>query len=167
MEKSQTIRFQNEHGKFRLTAFVDGIRQCLLIQSETPLPEVPLVRVHSSCVTSEVLGMLDCDCSQQLRVAFKRIHDEGGLILYSEAEGRGAGIIPKLNALRAEATTGIDSHAAYVSFGLKPDSRDYSLEAEILKSSGINEIRLLTNNMDKVRQLSRNGLNVIRVGFQL
>lgn len=122
---------------------------------------LPLIRIHSQCVTGEVLGSLRCDCGQQLEIALSMIASErAGMIIYEEQEGRGIGLMAKLRAYELQ-DNGCDTVEANQRLGFKSDYRDYRLPAAILRQFGITKARLLTNNPDKVRALEIAGIDVI------
>jgi GTP cyclohydrolase II len=122
---------------------------------------VPLLRIHSQCFTGEVLGSLRCDCNGQLEMAMKAIATEGrGLVIYEYQEGRGIGLMAKLQAYELQ-DAGIDTVQANHALGFKGDSRDFSLPAAILHDFGIKRIRLLTNNPHKAVALSDAGIEVV------
>jgi GTP cyclohydrolase II len=120
---------------------------------------VPLVRIHSECLTGEVFGSLRCDCGLQLNDAIERIGREGGFIVYLRQEGRGIGLYHKLAAYRLQ-DEGLDTFAANRHLGFEDDLREYSSAAKMLKAVDVSQIRLITNNPDKVRQLEENGVCV-------
>ena len=121
----------------------------------------PLVRVHSQCLTGDVFGSLRCDCQQQLEMALTMIAGEGaGILIYEQQEGRGIGLMPKLQAYELQ-DAGLDTVQANERLGFKPDHREFVLPAEILKSLGVSRARLLSNNPEKVLALERAGVKVI------
>lgn len=121
----------------------------------------PLVRIHSQCLTGDVFGSLRCDCRQQLEMALAMIATNGaGVLVYEHQEGRGIGLMAKLQAYELQ-DQGRDTVEANVELGFKPDLREYALPVEILKSLGIKQLKLLSNNPDKVRALEVAGINVI------
>ncbi len=122
---------------------------------------VPLLRIHSQCFTGEVLGSLRCDCHGQLEMAMRTIAEEGrGLVIYDYQEGRGIGLMAKLQAYELQ-DAGIDTIEANHALGFKADFRDFSLAAAILHDLRIPRVRLLTNNPRKVRALSDAGIEVV------
>ena len=121
----------------------------------------PLLRIHSQCFTGEVLGSLRCDCNGQLEMAMKAIAAEGrGLVIYEYQEGRGIGLMAKLQAYELQ-DVGIDTVQANHALGFKGDCRDFSLPAAILHDLGIKRVRLLTNNPRKVVALADAGIEVV------
>jgi GTP cyclohydrolase II len=123
--------------------------------------EAPLLRIHSQCFTGEVLGSLRCDCRDQLEIAMQAIAGEGrGLVIYEYQEGRGIGLMAKLEAYELQ-DSGIDTVEANHALGFKADCRDFSLSAAILRDLGIKRVRLLSNNPRKANALARNGIEVV------
>jgi GTP cyclohydrolase II len=121
----------------------------------------PLVRIHSQCLTGDVFGSLRCDCRQQLELALALIASEGaGILIYEQQEGRGIGLMPKLQAYELQ-DSGLDTVEANERLGFKADHREFALPAEILKSLGVGQVRLLSNNPDKVAALERAGIEVV------
>ena len=120
----------------------------------------PLVRIHSQCLTGDVFGSLRCDCRQQLEMALSMITEEGaGILIYEQQEGRGIGLMPKLQAYELQ-DSGLDTVEANEQLGFKADHREFALPAEILKTLGVRQVRLLSNNPDKVAALERAGIRV-------
>ncbi len=123
--------------------------------------QAPLVRIHSQCLTGDVFGSLRCDCRQQLEMALSLIAGEGaGILIYEQQEGRGIGLMPKLQAYELQ-DSGLDTVEANERLGFRADHREFELPAEILKSLGVKQVRLLSNNPDKVAALERAGIAVI------
>jgi GTP cyclohydrolase II len=120
----------------------------------------PLVRIHSQCLTGDVFGSLRCDCRQQLEMALGMIAEQGtGILIYEQQEGRGIGLMPKLQAYELQ-DQGLDTVEANEKLGFKADHREFVLPAEILKALQISKVRLLSNNPDKVAALERAGIKV-------
>ena len=124
-----------------------------------PDDEPPLVRPHSECLTGDVFGSQRCDCGPQLRESVERIADAGGYLLYLRQEGRGIGLYAKLDAYALQ-ETGLDTYEANRALGYAPDERDYTVAAQMLLALGLQRVALLSNNPDKVRQLSQLGVAV-------
>ena len=121
----------------------------------------PLVRVHSQCLTGDVLTSLRCDCRAQLELSMKQIsRAPSGILLYLPQEGRGIGLMNKLRAYELQ-DRGMDTVEANISLGFEADAREYDFPAKILKKLGAMRIRLLSNNPDKVRQLESAGVKVV------
>jgi GTP cyclohydrolase II len=121
----------------------------------------PLVRIHSQCLTGDVFGSLRCDCRQQLEMALTMVAGEGaGILLYEQQEGRGIGLMPKLQAYELQ-DSGLDTVEANEKLGFKADHREFTLPADMLTALGIKKVRLLSNNPDKVAALERAGIEVV------
>jgi GTP cyclohydrolase II len=121
----------------------------------------PLMRIHSQCLTGDVFGSLRCDCRQQLEMALSMITGEGaGILIYEQQEGRGIGLMPKLQAYELQ-DAGLDTVEANEQLGFKADHREFALPAQILNELGIKQVRLLSNNPDKVAALERAGIEVV------
>src|SRR6266702_5718516 len=124
---------------------------------------VPLLRIHSQCFTGEMLGSLRCDCRDQLETAMQAIAEEGrGLVIYEYQEGRGIGLMAKLQAYELQ-DVGLDTVEANHALGFKADCRDFSLPAAILHDLRIPRVRLLSNNPRKASALTQNGVEVVAV----
>ena len=127
-----------------------------------------LCRVHSECLTGDTFGSLRCDCGEQLASALTQIEREGrGVLLYMRQEGRGIGLVNKLKAYELQ-EQGMDTLEANLALGFPGDMREYYIGAHILRDLGVRSMRLLTNNPDKVYQLSDFGLEIVqRVTIQM
>jgi GTP cyclohydrolase II len=120
----------------------------------------PLVRIHSQCLTGDVFGSLRCDCRLQLELALSKIAEEGaGILLYEQQEGRGIGLMAKLKAYELQ-DQGRDTVEANVELGFEADYREYELPARVLKMLGVKQVKLMTNNPDKVAALESAGIVV-------
>ena len=153
-----------EHGVFRVRAYRDrgtGADHVAIIAGDPALdPAGAVVRVHSECLTGEAFGSLKCECGPQLDAALDEIQDRGGVVVYLRGhEGRGIGLINKLRAYRLQ-EDGLDTLDANLALGLPIDNRDYGAATAILTDLGIQTVRLLTNNPEKVRQLEYHGIRV-------
>jgi GTP cyclohydrolase II len=133
-----------------------------LVRGNLQGKSAPLVRVHSQCLTGDVLTSLRCDCRAQLELSLKQIgRAPAGILLYLPQEGRGIGLMNKLRAYELQ-DGGMDTVEANESLGFAADARDYEFSAKILKQLGATRIRLLSNNPEKVRQLERAGIRVVQ-----
>ncbi|PWB95972.1 GTP cyclohydrolase II [Homoserinimonas hongtaonis] len=149
------------HGMLTVRAYRDrmsGAEHLAIISGEPR--DNALVRVHSECLTGEVLGSLKCECGPQLDAALEAIQREGGVVIYMRGhEGRGIGLVNKLRAYRLQ-ENGLDTVDANVALGLPADGRDYGAAVAILEELGIRSVRVITNNPDKVKQLTDRGIVV-------
>jgi GTP cyclohydrolase II len=142
---------------------VDGLEHLAIVlgQPAAEPGDVPLVRLHSECLTGDVLGSRRCDCGPQLHEAVNRIEAEGGYLLYLRQEGRGIGLYAKLDAYLLQ-DEGLDTYDANLALGYAADARDYTAAAQMLEALGVDRLALLSNNPDKARQLVDHGLDVVR-----
>jgi len=151
-ENTSLTSFRTEHGT--------GVHLALVI-GDVSKSKAPLVRVHSSCVTGDLLGSMRCDCGGQLQKALKKMKDEtAGILLYLYQEGRDIGITSKLRAYALQ-ERGADTFSANQQLGFEEDERDFSVARAILKSLGYTKIRLLTNNPDKIKSFDGSGIQVV------
>ena len=162
IEKVTEADLPTDTGAWRMKLYrslVDGFEHVALVKGE--ISEAPtMVRVHSECFTSEVLGSLRCDCREQLAAAMEMIEKETkGVLLYIRQEGRGIGLANKLKSYQLQ-DQGLDTVEANEQLGFKPDLRDYGTGAQILKDLGLHQIKLLTNNPRKIVGLEGHGLQV-------
>jgi len=131
-----------------------------LVMGDISTPEPAIVRIHSQCLTGDVFHSLRCDCRQQLELALATIADAGrGILLYENQEGRGIGLMAKLQAYELQ-DEGLDTIEANLELGFKADCREYELPAAILRLLGVDSVRLITNNPEKVAALEAAGITV-------
>jgi GTP cyclohydrolase II len=157
--------FPTRWGKFRIFGFqgnFDGrLEEAVALVMGDIVSAPPLVRIHSQCLTGDVFGSLRCDCRQQLEMALAMIAERGaGVLIYEQQEGRGIGLMAKLKAYELQ-DDGLDTVEANERLGFKADQREFALPAEILRALGVSQVRLLSNNPDKVAALERGGIRVI------
>ena len=162
-EKSVTVPMPTEFGQFRMTVYTElanGREHILLEMGEPDQQQAPLVRVHSECATGDLFASRRCDCGAQLNHSLKRIAEEGcGMLLYLRQEGRGIGLANKMLAYQLQ-DQGLDTVDANLTLGFDADQRNYQLAVSVLKSQGVEQLRLLTNNPEKVRALTVLGIDV-------
>ncbi|MCU0606894.1 MAG: GTP cyclohydrolase II, partial [Candidatus Edwardsbacteria bacterium] len=158
-------KLPTRYGEFRLLVYEDLIgrdHHLALVKGAVRGRRDVLVRVHSQCLTGDILGSLRCDCGDQLALALRRIAREGrGVFLYMRQEGRGIGLFNKLKAYRLQ-DQGLDTIEANLALGFKADERDYGIGAQVLADLGLSSIRLMTNNPDKIAGLEGHGLTISR-----
>ena len=151
-----------KHGEFTMTLFanqLDNAEHFSLSKPTAVKNQVPLVRIHSECITGDVFGSCKCDCGPQLEQSLALIAAEGGVLIYLRQEGRGIGLTNKLKAYALQ-EEGYDTVDANVELGLPVDSRNYGVAFQILKHMQINAVRLLTNNPHKVEAMTQYGITV-------
>ena len=147
--------------KREIASGVPGVETALAIVMGDLSEDAPLLRIHSQCFTGEALGSLRCDCGDQLAMALHAIADEGrGVVIYEYQEGRGIGLMAKLQAYELQ-DAGVDTVEANQALGFKTDYRDFTLPAAILRDLGVSRVRLLTNNPHKVHALTDAGIEVV------
>lgn len=158
------IDFPTKFGHFTLYSYeptVETQPMVAIVKGDVATEEPVLVRMHSSCLTGDLIGSLRCDCGDQLQMALEKIEAEGrGVVLYIAQEGRGIGLTNKLRAYELQ-DQGLDTVEANVALGFKADLRDYGLGAQVLADLGLRKLRLMTNNPKKVSGIQGYGLEIV------
>lgn len=162
LEMTNPVKLPSDYGEFTAIGFIDpedGKEHIALTKGDIRGVNI-LTRIHSECLTGDVLGSKRCDCGNQLHKALRAIEKNGsGVLLYMRQEGRGIGLFNKLKAYELQ-ENGFDTVDANRELGFPDDMRDYKVAAEILKKLGVKSVRLMTNNPDKVDQVEKYGIRV-------
>jgi GTP cyclohydrolase II len=163
VELAGTAALPTEFGDFRIHVFTsdwDDREQVAILHGDVFGAESVPTRIHSECLTGDVMGSLRCDCRKQLELGLRQIATMPcGVLLYLRQEGRGIGLANKIRAYKLQ-EEGLDTVDANLALGFRDDERDYGVAAGMLRTLGVRSVRLMTNNPDKVAQLRRYGLNV-------
>ncbi|QSZ42706.1 GTP cyclohydrolase II [Sulfurimonas aquatica] len=151
IEISEVANLPSRFGNFNVKAFKEGEKEHLVVYAKK-LDAIPLVRVHSECLTGDAIGSLKCDCRDQLEYALSLIDKEGGMVIYLRQEGRNIGLLNKINAYALQ-DKGLNTIEANHQLGFAADERTYEVVTYILEYFNIKKINLLTNNPDKMNSI--------------
>ena len=167
VRRSVTSRLPTRYGEFRLCAYLEALEDeearvhLALTKGALDADPSPLVRVHSECLTGDVLSSSRCDCGEQLARALTAIGEApSGILIYLRQEGRGIGLINKLRAYNLQ-DEGLDTVDANLHLGFEPDQRDYAVAVDILEDLNVRAVRLLTNNPNKIAAFDRSAVTVV------
>jgi 3,4-dihydroxy 2-butanone 4-phosphate synthase/GTP cyclohydrolase II len=164
LNHSKAVELPTEYGMFMAQAFKSKVsrEEHIVLTTKFFNPNLPvLVRVHSECITGDVFKSIRCDCGEQKDMAMQKIAEDGnGIMIYLRQEGRGIGLVNKLKTYKLQ-EAGMDTVEANEAIGFAADLRDYKISADILNILGIQQIRLLTNNPDKIKALTNAGIDII------
>ena len=149
---SEVANLPSKFGDFKVKAFKEGNKEHLVIYKDN-LDDVPMVRVHSECLTGDAIGSLKCDCGDQLEYALKLAEKTNGMVIYLRQEGRNIGLLNKINAYALQ-DDGLNTIEANHQLGFNADERTYEIVTYILHHFNIHRIKLLTNNPDKIKSIS-------------
>jgi GTP cyclohydrolase II len=167
---SDHIELTTKLGRFQVRhiALYDGsimLKEGVAITSNKPVTEPITVRVQSSCLFSESFWSTDCDCAKQLQESLRRVHERGGMLVYVYEEGRGAGLLRKIEGIRLQQIEGKNLEEAYECLNIRTDSRSYDLAAGVIRRvlGEDKAIKLLTNSPDKKEKIEEKGVNIVEV----
>ncbi len=159
----ERVFLPTSHGEFEMVAFESGIKDfphLALVTKDLDVTQSVLTRVHSECLTGDLFGSTRCDCGEQLEESLSRINREGGAILYLRQEGRGIGLINKMKAYNLQ-DEGLDTIQANHALGFHTDERDFNIALNMYRLLGIDKIRLLTNNPEKITAFDGSGIELV------
>ena len=149
---SEVANLPSKFGNFKVKAFSQNNKEHLVIYKDA-LAQIPIVRVHSECLTGDTLGSLKCDCGEQLEYALKLAQETNGMVIYLRQEGRNIGLLNKINAYALQ-DKGLDTIEANHQLGFRADERTYEIVTTILHHFNIHKIKLLTNNPNKIKAIN-------------
>ncbi len=153
-----------EHGKFDMYAYespYDLFPHVALVSGKLKEHKIPYVRIHSECMTGDVLGSIRCDCREQLLTSLKKIGSEGGVLIYMRQEGRGIGLVNKMHAYNLQ-NQGLNTLEANLKLGFHQDLRTYDEAIAILRDIKLKDIMLITNNPEKIKSFDNSGIRIVK-----
>ncbi len=163
--QGKKVQLPTKYGHFELIPFQEKttkLEHIVLVKGDLESEETILTRVHSACATGDLFGSLRCDCGEQLSQSMKNIEKNGsGILVYLQQEGRGIGLMNKIKAYHLQ-EQGLDTVDANTALGFAPDERKYAICAEILRTLGVDKVKLMTNNPDKITGLEENGIKITK-----
>ncbi len=164
MIRKEKAQLPTKHGNFIIQAYIRRdnaeMPHLALLHKELDISKPVVVRIHSECITGDLFASLRCDCGEQLRRSLRILNEEQGVLIYLRQEGRGIGILNKLRAYNHQ-DEGMNTIEANEALGFEPDERNYSVALNILDDLGIREIKLLTNNPDKLDAFKDSNIQVV------
>jgi GTP cyclohydrolase II len=161
IEKSTEAKLPTKYGNFTIKVYKHKAQEHMVLLSENFHElQIPNVRIHSECLTGDTFGSLKCDCQNQLELAIKFIAKEGGVIIYHRQEGRNIGLLNKVNAYALQ-DQGFDTIEANLELGFAEDERDYNVVKEIFHDLALKDIKLITNNPEKIAYVESLDINII------
>jgi len=163
--KTETINLPTQFGTFLLTTYIVNLKdqpnmRYIIVFQTQKMPEIPTIRIHSTCLFGETFHSMFCDCGEQFIKSLKLIARKQGILFYLDQEGRGHGLINKILEYRFQ-EKGSDTIEASQKLNLPIDSRKYTMVAQILELMGVNKVRLITNNPQKIADLEKEGIKVV------
>ena len=163
MKRLEKASLPTKYGEFDMLAYESPFNDFphVVLFSKTNKDEIPIVRVHSECMTGDVFGSARCDCGEQLDYSLEYVNKHGGIVIYLRQEGRGIGLVNKMKAYNLQ-DVGLNTYEANIKLGFHQDLRKFDIAKMILEDLGIQKIKLLTNNPDKIKQLSESGIEIIK-----
>ncbi|MDC1106986.1 GTP cyclohydrolase II RibA [Prolixibacteraceae bacterium] len=157
-----TCELPTKHGIFKMLDTNDESTRMIFLGNIKNNNKIPIVRIHSSCIASEVFGALDCDCADQLEHTMKLIAKEKyGIIIHLHQEGRGHGLSRKIKAVGTMQTQNVDTAESFDILGYEYDVREYKSATDLLKELNINKIRIVTNNPRKIAYVKSQGIDIV------
>lgn len=163
MNRISETRIPTQWGDFQMIAYANEpieMPHLAMVSGELDLTKPVLVRIHSECMTGDVFSSARCDCGEQLHTAMEQVGKQGGVVLYLRQEGRGIGLINKMKAYNLQ-DEGMDTAEANTCLGFEVDSRKFGLGIDILAGLGIKQIRLMTNNPEKLAAFEGSSITVV------